>query len=116
MQMKKFDKKVRNELKKMGISGGYLGEKFLALALQLLDEDSTRLCCVSKLLYEDIAKSYRTSASCVERNFRTLTSAIWNKGNRKHLEKIAGCHLECRPSNIEFLDMMSVYLSGPDIS
>lgn len=114
--MKKLEKRVHNELKILGISGSYLGEKFLIHALQLMSEDNTYLCRTSELLYEDIAKCHQTSATCIKRNLRTLIMAIWENGNREHLEKIAGCHLEGCPSDIEFLNMISFYITNSSIS
>lgn len=69
-------------------------------------EEETRLDCISKLIYLDVAKYYNTLPSCVERNIRTLISAIWEHGNYTCFEKIAGRRLKKKPTNKEFMDMI----------
>ena len=102
---------VRNEFDKLGVPNGYSGEDFLTFAIKLLQEQPLRLCCVSKMLYIDIADFYHTNPVCVERNLRTFINVVWEKGDRKGLERMAGRELKKRPSNIDFIDMVKLYLN-----
>lgn len=104
--MNDLKRRVRRELSRLGIPEKYLGEKYLVMALELLEEDPIKLCCVSKLLYIDIASYYKTTPAGVERNIRTLSNAVWQRGDRDQLWALAGRKLTKRQSNTEFIDMM----------
>ena len=96
--MRKIREQIYQDLRKLGLADSYYGEKFLYLALEIIQEEPTRLCCISKQIYPEIAKQYDTNIVCVERNLRTFISKTLNK----------------KPSNGEFLDIMSMYLENVD--
>lgn len=104
--MKKIDKWIQLEIIQLGISEGLYGKDYLVFSIKLMESDPTRLCCVSKLIYPEISSYYKTNIACVERDIRTLINKIWEKGNRVHLEKIAGRSLTKKPSNKQFIDML----------
>ena len=97
------------DIREMGISDNFLGEECFYLAMDIIRENPLRLCCISKSMYFDIADKLQTNPACVERNFRTFISKLWNTDDHKYLDKIAGCRLAKKPSNKEFLDIMMVY-------
>lgn len=97
------------DIKAIGITETFIGEACLYAALDIILENPLRLCCVSKLLYFDIADKLHTNPACVERNFRTFITKLWVTDDHKYLDQIAGRRLTEKPSNKEFLDMMMVY-------
>ena len=101
-----LERRVRRELAKLGIPKKYLGEKYLVMALEMLEEEPTKLCCVSKMLYIDIASRFKTTPAAVERNIRTLATVVWEKAERDQLWKLAGRVLKRKQTNTEFIDMM----------
>lgn len=107
--MKNIRQIFHKEIKKMGIQDNLLGEEYFYIAMDIIQEEPLRLCCMSKMLYIDIAKQTGTNPACIERNLRTLISKLWNIDNHKYLNKIAGYQLKKKPTNREFLDMMMVY-------
>lgn len=94
----------------LGIKRTYMGYYHLATAIKLVLEDESRLLYVHKWLYTDTAKLHKTTPSCIERNIRTVNLYCWNKGNRDLLCRIAGCSLSEKPSNAEFIDILSCFL------
>lgn len=110
--MRKIREQIYQDLRKLGLADSYYGEKFLYLALEIIQEEPTRLCCISKQIYPEIAKQYNTNIVCVERNLRTFISKLWETGHYEYLEKLAGKTLNKKPSNGEFLDIMSMYLES----
>lgn len=100
-----YERKVRKELSKLGIPEKYAGEKYLVMALELLEDDPLKLCCVSKLLYIDIAARYKATPAGIERNIRTLSMAVWRDADRDALWKLAGRVLKRKQTNTEFIDM-----------
>lgn len=112
--MRKIREQIYQDLRKLGLADSYYGEKFLYLALEIIQEEPTRLCCISKQIYPEIAKQYDTNIVCVERNLRTFISKLWETGHYEYFEKLAGKTLNKKPSNGEFLDIMSMYLENVD--
>ncbi|MCI5596213.1 MAG: sporulation initiation factor Spo0A C-terminal domain-containing protein [Lachnospiraceae bacterium] len=94
----------------LGIKRTYMGYHHLATAIQLVLEDESRLLYIHKWLYTDVARIHQTTPACIERNIRTVNLYCWNKGNRQLLNQIAGCPLKERPSNAEFIDILSCFL------
>ena len=86
-------------IRSLGISATHLGYYYLNTSILLILEDENRLLMVSKLLYPLVAEIHSTTPSCVERNIRT-----------ERLFQIAGCRLQSKPTNGEFIDILSCYI------
>lgn len=94
----------------LGIKRTYLGYYHLATAIRLVVEKEERLLYIHKWLYEEVAQLHNTTPFCVERNIRTVKSHYWEHGNRSLLSKMAGCQITEKPSNSEFIDILSCYI------
>ncbi len=97
-------------IRSLGISATHLGYYYLNTSVLLILEDENRLLMVSKLLYPLVAEIHSTTPSCVERNIRTVISLCWSRGDRERLFQIAGCRLQSKPTNGEFIDILSCYI------
>ncbi len=97
-------------MRSLGISGTHLGYYYLHTAVELVLEDRERLLMISKLLYPKIAAIHNTTPACVERNLRTVITACWNRGDRERLYQVAGCRLQHKPTNGEFIDLLACYI------
>lgn len=64
-------------LRKLGITANYRGFHYISHAMYLISEDQERLLYVSKLLYPDIAKEYKTDWRAVEHSIRTVINILW---------------------------------------
>ena len=104
--MKRIHKWTQAEVVQLGITEGLYGKDYLVFTMELMENDPTRLCCISKLIYSEISNHFKTNVACVERDIRTLINKIWEDGNRAYLEEIAGRTLYKRPSNKQFIDML----------
>ena len=104
--MKRIHKWTQAEVVQLGITEGLYGKDYLVFTMELMENDPTRLCCISKLIYSEISNHFKTNVACVERDIRTLINKIWEDGNRAYLEEIAGRTLDKRPSNKQFIDML----------
>ena len=69
---------IQKLVRSLGIGGNYQGYRYLLYALSLCLQNEDYLLSVSKLLYPEIAHTYQTSASSVERNLRTVVSSVGN--------------------------------------
>lgn len=105
---------IRKTLWDLNIPPTYLGAHYLAYAELLILQDQNRLTMVTKWLYPEVARRYRTSWKAVERNIRTVIALCWAQGNGELLHCATGAHLEQRPSPTEFLQVLAHhFLSQP---
>lgn len=98
--------KVYDLLYRLGATAHYTGFCYTACAVRLCAERQERLLLVTKRLYPEVAKQYKTNWRAVERNIRTIISVAW-KNNRALLEKLARRPLGRKPCATEFLAILS---------
>lgn len=104
-------KEIQYLVRSLGIGGNYQGYKYLTHAIYLCLEDEEYLLSVSKLLYPEIAKTFKTTACSVERNLRTVVTLCWDRGNRPLLETISLYPLIKKPTTSQFLDIVTTHLT-----
>ena len=76
-----------------------------------MQKNPSYLDFITKSLYIDMAKKFRTSSACIERSVRTAISTIWKTNNLKLLYEICGNEFIERPTNKEFFSLFYRYLS-----
>lgn len=96
-------------LLKLGIPIHYLGFWQTAYAVALASEDMTKLQYITKFLYPEVAKYFKTSCACVERNIRTAKNAAW-ENNAKLLIQMSQGLCWARPTTAEFLSLLTLNL------
>jgi len=97
-------------LYRLGATANYVGFFQTASAVRLCAEHHERLLLVTKLVYPDVAKQFRTNWQAVERNIRTVVCTVW-RHNRPLLEKLACRPLDRRPRTSQFLSILSYNIS-----
>ena len=93
-------------LRRLGVTAEYKGCPYAAYAVALCAERPDLLLLVTKNLYPEVARQYRTTWQAVERNIRTVVGVVW-KRNPALLEQMAGGPLEGRPRSARFLAIVS---------
>lgn len=96
---------TRDLLFRLGVSAKYKGFSHATYAVTLCIEQEERLLLVTKLLYPDIAKRYKTNWKAVERNIRTVSTVAW-KRNRILLEALAQRSLDECLCATEFVNVL----------
>ena len=96
-------------LSRMGISASIKGYHFIRKAVILALEDEEALVGITKGLYPDIAKCYKTSASKVERAIRHAIESAWKKNGPQIYFEVAGYLPSEKPTNGQFLSALSEY-------
>ena len=96
-------------LSRMGISASIKGYHFIRKAVILALEDEEALVGITKGLYPDIAKAYKTSASKVERAIRHAIESAWKKNGPQIYFEVAGYLPSEKPTNGQFLSALSEY-------
>lgn len=90
----------------MGIPAHLKGYYYLRRAIIISQQNLETVSSVTKLLYPEIAKSFRTSGQKVERAIRNAIEVSWNRGNQKTMEELFGyCAADGkgRPTNSEYI-------------
>lgn len=109
----KYELAAKHILHGLRINSRYSGYHYIVYAIGLMEKDEFCIDCITKSLYVDIAKHYKTSISCVERNIRTVIEAIWSSEviDQRLVMSIFGIHYKIRrPSNKEFLEYLFDYV------
>jgi len=104
-----YDKLAMKQLSNLGVFANYTGYFHAVYALELSLQEPHRLQYVGKELYPEMAKHFKTSITCIERNIRTICSVAW-KNNAALLSEMAGYPLSKKPSNSEFLAIILAYI------
>lgn len=90
----------------LGMPAHLRGYHYLREAVCLSINDMELVGSITKLLYPEIAKSFRTTNEKVERAIRSVIEVGWERGNEELFEEIFGysrVHGKNRPTNSEFV-------------
>lgn len=100
---------VEKTLRSLHICGSWRGLRLLTFAITQTALDPRRTELITKDLYWDIARRYKTTPERVERNIRRAIQLSWEFSSEK-LDQMAGYHLVKRPTNKEFIDIVAFYI------
>lgn len=98
--------RISNYLKEAGVPLSLKGYRCLKTAIQFVVEEPSAIEEVTKFLYPETAKAYKTTSSKVERAIRHAVETAWNRGNPDLLNKLFGYTVsaDCgKPTNSEFI-------------
>lgn len=109
-ELENLEFEISNLLSRMGMSASIKGYHYIRKAVLLAIEDQEALIGITKRLYPDIAKFYKTSASKVERAIRHAIESSWKKNGQVVYAEFAGYCSENKPTNGQFIAAMSEYL------
>ena len=93
----------------LGVTANYTGFFQTAFAVRLCMKQPERLLLVTKWVYPDVARHYKTNWKAVERNIRTVNGIVWEQ-NRLYLEELTGRRLPHKPSNAQLLAILAYNL------
>lgn len=97
-------------LRQLGVTANYKGYSYAAYALALCAEQPDRLLLVTKNLYPEVARRYKTTWKAVERNIRTVVSVAWAR-NPALLDRMADGLLAEKPRTVQFLAIAAANLA-----
>ena len=101
--------KIYGTIRKLGATTRYRGYPFVADAIKFTMNHQNKRIMITKDTYPYIARKYETTSMNVEHSIRIIINACWTK-NKDGFEEIAGYHLNHKPTNSEFIDMVAYYL------
>ena len=100
--------KVRELLYRLGITANYKCFAYMTDAICIILKEPESLLLVTKSIYPEVAKRYKTTCSRVEKNIRMAVDIAWNT-ERLFLEGLARRSLRERPSAAQFLAILIMY-------
>ena len=96
-------------MKVLGIPAHIKGYHYIRTAIEMSVKDMRMLESIKKLLYPEIAKCYKTTASRVERAIRHAIEIAWSRGNVEKVEEVFGYTVNFakgKPTNSEFIALV----------
>lgn len=100
------EKYVTKIMLDMGVPAHLKGYHYLREAILLSEDDMDIVSSVTKLLYPEIAKKFKTTDQKVERAIRNAIEVSWIRGNREMIEELFGYSSDLgkgRPTNSEYI-------------
>ena len=97
-------------LRKLNIPGNLHGMWYLLYAIKRTVKDPLYIRYITKSVYVDAAKFYRSTPSRVERAMRFAIRTCWCSDGKKEFEQMTGYHLPKCPTNSEFIDLVAFYI------
>lgn len=97
----------------LGLSANYTGFFYIITAAEIAIKEQQSLTMVTKWLYPQVAKQYKTSWKAVERNIRTCIEIIWSRNPHK-LQQLANFSLDTKPTVAQFISILVYYIKFVD--
>lgn len=101
---------VTGIIHEIGIPAHVKGYQFIRSAILMAIDDMEIINHITKQLYPDLAKMYKTTPSRVERAIRHAIELAWDRGNREVMESMFGYTVspdKGKPTNSEFIAMIA---------
>lgn len=101
---------VSDIISRLGISPSLKGYYYIrSSVMMLLNEDDTTMG-ITKRIYPDVAKEYKTSAGKVERAMRHAIDSSWKKDDGMGCASVFGCTFTKKPTNGQMLANIVEYV------
>ncbi len=101
---------VTQVMHEVGMPAHIKGYHYTRTAIMMVVNNMDLLNYITKQLYPDIAKKYRSTASRVERAIRHSIDVAWTRGRPEAMNKIFGYTIDIdkgKPTNSEFIAMVA---------
>lgn len=102
--------RVTEVIHQIGVPAHIKGYQYLRDAIMLTVHDLEAVGAITKILYPEIAKKYRTTSSRVERAIRHAIEVAWDRGDLETLQSYFGytvSGIKGKPTNSEFISMIA---------
>lgn len=101
---------VTEYIHELGVPAHIKGYHYLRSAIIMVVKDMDLLNYITKELYPEIAKAYRTTSSRVERAIRHSIEVAWTRGKPQTMNEVFGYTINTgkgKPTNSEFIAMVA---------
>ena len=101
---------VTNIIHEIGVPAHIKGYQYLREAIIMAVEDMDVINAITKVLYPQVAKTFGTTASRVERAIRHAIEVAWDRGDLDTLQRFFGytvSNTKGKPTNSEFIALIA---------
>ena len=105
-----LEAKVTNIIHDVGVPAHIKGYQYLRDGIMMVVDNIEIINQITKQLYPDLAKKYKTTPSRVERAIRHAIEVAWGRGQLETVENIFGYTISSnrgKPTNSEFIAMIA---------
>ena len=114
---------VTGIIHEIGVPAHIKGYQYLREAIIIAVEDMDVINAITKVLYPQVAKTFQTTPSRVERAIRHAIEVAWDRGDLDTLQRFFGytvSNTKGKPTNSEFIaliaDKLQLQLKGADVA
>ena len=101
---------VTNIIHEIGVPAHIKGYQYLREAIIIATQDMDVINAITKVLYPQVAKTFQTTPSRVERAIRHAIEVAWDRGDLDTLQRFFGytvSNTKGRPTNSEFIALIA---------
>ena len=101
---------VTSVIHEIGVPAHIKGYQYLREAIIIAVNDMDVINAITKVLYPEVAKTFGTTPSRVERAIRHAIEVAWDRGDLETLQKYFGytvSNTKGKPTNSEFIAMIA---------
>ncbi|MBQ6852140.1 MAG: sporulation transcription factor Spo0A [Oscillospiraceae bacterium] len=101
---------VTNIIHEIGVPAHIKGYQYLREAIIIAVEDMDVINAITKILYPQVAKTFQTTPSRVERAIRHAIEVAWDRGDLDTLQRFFGytvSNTKGKPTNSEFIALIA---------
>lgn len=105
-----LDSEITKVLHEIGVPAHIKGYLYLRESISMVYNNVDILGAITKVLYPNVAKKYKTTSSRVERAIRHSIEVAWNRGNVDAISQIFSYTIsynKSKPTNSEFIAMIA---------
>ena len=114
---------VTNIIHEIGVPAHIKGYQYLREAIIIAVEDMDVINAITKVLYPQVAKTFQTTPSRVERAIRHAIEVAWDRGDLDTLQRFFGytvSNTKGKPTNSEFIaliaDKLQLQMKGSQVA
>ncbi len=101
---------VTSIIHEIGVPAHIKGYQYLREAIMIAVEDMDVINAITKVLYPQVAKTFQTTPSRVERAIRHAIEVAWDRGDLETLQRFFGytvSNTKGKPTNSEFIALIA---------
>ena len=101
---------VTNIIHEIGVPAHIKGYQYLREAIMIAVNDMDVINAITKVLYPQVAKTFQTTPSRVERAIRHAIEVAWDRGDLDTLQRFFGytvSNTKGKPTNSEFIALIA---------
>ena len=101
---------VTSIIHEIGVPAHIKGYQYLREAIMIAVEDMDVINAITKVLYPQVAKTFSTTPSRVERAIRHAIEVAWDRGDLETLQRFFGytvSNTKGKPTNSEFIALIA---------